>query len=90
MFGRLADLEAKMKKSDILSRANYRYNFDRDLWVNPETKKAFSLEFVDDHTPEEVLRGIEESTNHDAWTFYFNIRPSDGVRRLLEQDLEAA
>ncbi|MGA7340312.1 MAG: hypothetical protein WBE72_13355 [Terracidiphilus sp.] len=79
-----------MKKSEILFAANYRYNFDRDLYVNPASKKAFSLEFVDDHTPEEVLRRIEEPTDHAAWTFYFNAGPSDGVRRLLEQDLEAA
>ena len=79
-----------MKKSEILFAANYRYDFDRDLYVNPEAKKAFSLEFVDDHTPEEVLRGIEEPTDHNTWIFYFNIRPSDGVRRLLEQDMEAA
>jgi len=79
-----------MKKSEILFAANYRYNFDRDLDVNPKARKAFSLEFVDDHTPEEVLQGIEEPTDRDAWTFYFNVGPSDGVKRLLEQDLEAA
>ena len=79
-----------MKKSEILRLAEYQYNFDRDLWVNPRVKKAFSLEFVDDHTPEEVVRGIEEPTGQDAWTFYFNVGPSGSVRRLLEQDLEAA
>ena len=79
-----------MKNSEILFAANYRYNFDRDLYVNPTTKKAFSLEFVDDHTPEEVLSSIEEPTDQGVWTFYFNVGPSDGVRHLLEQDLEAA
>ena len=83
-------LEANLKKSEILFAANYRYIFDRDLYVNAETKKAFSLEFVDDHTPEEILRGIEEPTDRTLWTFYFNARPSDGVRSRLEQDLEAA
>jgi hypothetical protein len=79
-----------MKKSDIFFAANYRYNFDRDLYVNPKTKKAFSLEFVDDNSPEEILRRLDEPTDQGAWTFYFNVRPSDGVRRLLEQDMEAA
>jgi len=81
---------ANMKKSEILFAANYRYNFDRDLYVNPSTKKAFSLEFVDDHTQEDVLRGIQEPSDPEAWTFYFNVRPSDSIKRLLEQDLEAA
>ena len=79
-----------MKKSEILFAANYRYIFDRDLYVNPKAKKAFSLEFVDDNSAEEILRRIGEPTDQDAWTFYFNVRPSDGVKRLLEQDLEAA
>jgi len=76
-----------MKKSDILSQANYRYNFDRDLWVNPKAKKAFSVEFVDDNQEEEIVRRIKEGTNDSGWTFYFNSGPSEGVKRVLEQVL---
>jgi hypothetical protein len=76
-----------MKKSDILWQANYRYNFDRDMWVNSNAKKAFSVEFVDDKPEEEIVRRIEESTNGNGWTFYFNTAPSEGVRRTLESIL---
>ena len=76
-----------MKKKDILWEANYRYNFDRDLFVNPTVKKAFSLEFVDDHTEDELLEYIQESTDGNEWKFYFNILPSDGVKRELERVL---
>jgi hypothetical protein len=76
-----------MKKSDILRRADYCYNFDRDLWVNPKAKKAFSVEFVDDKPEGEIVRHIEEFTNGNGWTFYFNIKPSEGVKRTLEQVL---
>jgi hypothetical protein len=79
-----------MQKSDMLFAANYRYNFDRDLFVNRAAKKAFSLEFVDDRPEEEVRQGIEEATDGNQWRFYFNFPPSEGVRRQLEQDLEAA
>jgi len=79
-----------MKKSEILFAANYRYNFDRDLYVNRDARKAFSLEFVDDHKEEEVRMGIEEATDGTGWRFYFDIPPSDAVKRVLEQDLEAA
>jgi hypothetical protein len=82
--------EAKMKKSEILFAADYRYNFDRDLYVNRKARKAFSLEFVDDHREEDVRQGIEELTDGNAWKFYFSLPPSDGVRRLLEHDLETA
>jgi hypothetical protein len=79
-----------MKKSEMLFAANYRYNFDRDLYVNRDAKKAFSLEFVDDKTEEVVRMGIEEATDGREWKFYFNLPPSDGVRLQLERDLEAA
>jgi hypothetical protein len=87
-----------MKKSEILRRADYQYNFDRDLWVNPKVKKAFSIEFVDDKPKTEIefvddkpkteiVSRIEESTNGNGWTFYFNMDPSDGVKRVLEEVL---
>jgi hypothetical protein len=78
--------EAMMKK-DILKEANYWYNFDRDIFYNRKAKKAFSLEFVDDKSEEEIRRSIEECTNGAGWTFYFNSPPSEGVKRILEQVL---
>jgi hypothetical protein len=74
-------------KKDILWEANYRYNFDRDLYINRAAKKAFSLEFVDDKSEEELRRRIEESTGGNGWTFYFNFPPSEGVKRELESVL---
>jgi len=79
-----------MKKSEMLFAANYRYDFDRDLYVNREAKKAFSLEFVDDNSEEAVRRAIQEETHGNAWHFYFNDKPSEGVLRILEEYLEAA
>lgn len=79
-------LEARMKK-EILREANYWYNFDRDLFYNRKAKKAFSLEFVDDKSEEELARKIAESTNGNGWTFYFNAPPPDGVKRELERVL---
>ena len=76
-----------MKKSDILRQADYSYNFDRDLWVNGKVKKAFSVEFVDDNKEGEILRRIEECTDSEGWTFYFNLTPSEGVKRALEEVL---
>jgi hypothetical protein len=74
-------------KKDVLKEAQYWYNFDRDIYYNRKARKAFSLEFVDDK-PEEVIRQcIEENTNGDGWTFYFNSNPSEGVKRELERVL---
>jgi hypothetical protein len=76
-----------MTKSDILLEANFRYNFDRDLWVNRKEKKAFSIEFVDDHPEEEIVERIGENTANNGWTFYFNLPPSEGVKHELERVL---
>jgi hypothetical protein len=78
--------EVAMKK-DILRQANYRYNFDRDLYYNRQAKKAFSIEFVDDNKEEMLDRCINENTNGNGWRFYFNSRPSEAVKRELESVL---
>lgn len=74
-------------KRDILQGANYRYNFDRDLFVNRDARKAFSVEFVDDHPVDEIVRRISENTNGNGWTFYFNLPPSGSVKQELERIL---
>jgi hypothetical protein len=79
-----------MKKSEMLFAANYRYDFDRDLYVNREAKKAFSLEFVDDNSEETIRRAVQEKTGGSSWLFYFNDKPPEGVLRILEEYLEAA
>lgn len=75
-------------KSDVLFDADYHYNFDRDMFVNLRAKKAFSLEFVDDHSEETVRDGINEPTDGTAWRFYFNTPPSVAKQQMLVRDLE--
>jgi thermostable 8-oxoguanine DNA glycosylase len=76
-----------MKKNDILREANYRYDFDRDLFINRAAKKAFSIEFVDENTQEDLRRLIQENTNGGGWKFYFNVPPTEGAKRELERIL---
>ena len=74
-------------KIDILREADYRYNFDRDMYFNRTTKKAFSLEFVDDTTEEDLAKRIQESIGGTGWKFYFSSVPPEGVVRELERVL---
>jgi len=78
-----------MKKSDILLEANYRYDFDRAMYVNRPAKRAFSIEFVDDNSEEELRRRIAETpdANGHDWTFYFNVAPTKSVQHELERVL---
>lgn len=74
-------------KRDILKDADYRYNFDRDIYFNRQTKKAFSLEYVDDTDEKLLAQQIQEGKDGTSWTFYFNSGPSEGVRQELERVL---
>jgi hypothetical protein len=76
-----------MRKSDILLKADYRYNFDRAMYINRQAKKAFSIEFLDDHSEDELLKSIAEPSRNGDWTFYFNVAPTEGVKRELERVL---
>jgi hypothetical protein len=74
-------------KRDILREANYRYLFDRDMYFNRQQKKAFSLEFVEDHPEEELVQHIAEVTGGNEWKFYSNTLLSDSLKRELEKVL---
>lgn len=74
-------------KMDILRAANYTFNFDRQLYFNPDAKKAFSFPFLDDHSEDEVLRSINERTDGSEWRFYFNFPPSERVKREIASTL---
>ena len=74
-------------KDELLEDAGYYYNFDRALYVNRPAKKAFSIEFVEDHSNEQIEACIRDSANGGAWKFYFNSDPADYVRHELERIL---
>jgi hypothetical protein len=73
-------------KDLILEEAGYSYNFDRAVYVNRKDKKAFSIEFVEDNTDEEIKARMNQ-TNNGRWQFYFNSEPSESVKRELERIL---
>jgi hypothetical protein len=75
------------EKEELLESSGYRYHFDRMMYFNRATRRAFSLEFVEDHSQQEIQRLLETPPAGD-WIFYFNTSPSDRVRRELAEALE--
>ena len=73
-------------KDQILEDAGYTYSFERALYVNRRSKKAFSIEFVEDHTDAELLDRMNENGG-EQWQFYFNSAPSESVKHELERVL---
>ena len=71
------------RKEQILEGAGYRYNFDREIYFNRKTKKAFSADFVEDHTENDLERCISEQERSREWHFFFNSPASDAVKREL-------
>lgn len=74
-------------KQDLLRQAEYAYNFDRMVYFNRKAKKAFSVEFVEDHDEDELKRLIREGAETQGWRFYFNSTPAEAVKRELERAL---
>jgi hypothetical protein len=74
------------EKEELLESAGYRYHFDRMMYFNRAARRAFSLEFVEDHSQGEILELLQmPQTEH--WIFFFNAPPSDRVKRDLAEVL---
>jgi len=71
-------------KTETLDKAGYAYSFDRQMYINPKTKKAFSVEFVQGHTEDQIRKYIREHTDGLEWRFYFISPPSEAVKHELE------
>lgn len=80
-------VQAVDSKWQILQEAGYAYNFDRMVYLNKSARKVFSVEFVQDHSENELQRCISEESNGAEWRFYFNSPPPAAVQRELENVL---
>lgn len=69
------------EKKQILEGAGYAYSFDRLSYINRDARKIFSIEFVQDHDETQIKSRIHEPTPPGEWRFYFNLPPSEGVKR---------
>jgi len=81
-------MDELVRKGKLLEGAQYRYHFDRELYVNRDARKVFSLEFVEDNDEAE-LRQLIDMENRGGWLFYFNAPPSPTVKQALQRELEA-
>ncbi len=71
------------RKQEILNAGGYRYSFDRQLYFNRSAKKAFSVEFIEDNSEDEISRLIRDESPNAGWRFFFNTKPSSAVEREL-------
>ena len=71
-------------KQQLLKDAGYAYVFDRMIYVNRDTKKVFSVQFIDDNDEDKLAACISDPQSQDGhWHFYFNTPPSESVKQQL-------
>ena len=76
------------EKEVLLENSSYRYHFDRMIYFNRSAKRAFSLEFVEDKSKQEIQRLLSEVPSANGWIFHFNNEPpSERVKRELAETL---
>lgn len=75
------------EKEELLEKSGYRYHFDRMIYFNRSVRRAFSLEFVEDHSQQEIQTFLQ-SPAANAWVFHFNQPLSDRIRQELAEALE--
>jgi hypothetical protein len=78
-----------MEKEQLLKKAGYSYEPNREVYVNRKARKAFSVEYLEDHDTKEIARKIQKATRSAKWTFIFNEKLSDYVKRELANMLDA-
>ena len=80
---RMSDLTVK---EELLENSGYRYHFERMIYISRADRRAFSLEFVEDHSQQEIQKLLETPATNE-WVFHFNEPPSDRVKRELAEAL---
>lgn len=73
-------------KEELLENSGYRYHFERMIYFNRAVRRAFSLEFVEDRSLQEIRKLLDTPATND-WVFHFNEPPSDRVKRDLAEAL---
>ena len=74
------------EKEELLESSGYRYHFDRMIYANRDIRRAFSLEFVEAHSHQELQKLLEMPATNE-WIFHLNELPSDRVRQELAEAL---
>ena len=66
-------------KEPILKAAEYVYDFHRMAYYNRAARKAFSVEWVDDHSDQELRHALDEPNESGEWQVYVEPRPAQSV-----------
>lgn len=75
-------------REPTLKAAGYAYNFDRMAYFNRDTKKVFSVEWLEDHAVEDLQRALAEPNDTGEWRLYVDQMPPQHVIKALLADID--
>ena len=84
--GTTADLSAKIS---LLEETGFKYDFVREIYFNRQSRKAFSVEAIEDHDERWLRDRINAKIPDEGWSFFFNSPPSKAVQGDLEAILNS-
>lgn len=76
-----------VKREELLESSGYRYHFRHAVYFNRHMRRAFSLEFVEKHSREEIQQLLQAPAT-DHWVFHFNEPPHESVKQALIERFE--
>lgn len=79
---------AMKTKEELLRDGEYWYNYLRMVYVNRKARKVLSVQWVEEHSEQELASEIARHNDTDDWQFCFNDEPSDYVRDVLSAELD--
>ena len=82
----VAQMTDLTEKEELLESSGYQYHFDRMLYFNRTARRAFSLEFVEEHSQQEILQILHAPPAED-WVFFFYLVLQG--RCLRQEDMKA-
>lgn len=79
----------KKKKKHLLEKSGYNYYFPRMIYLNHDTKKMFSVDFIASHALKEIQEKITENKiDNGQWVFYFNQELSEAAKTEILSDFQ--
>ena len=75
------------RKSEILAEEGFLFHFRREIYINGEKRKIFSVEAISDHPVDWLKNNINEPSIPDGWQFYFNGIPSNEIKQDILNEI---
>ncbi len=76
------------RKQDILEKAKYRYYYPRLVYFNPEDKKIFCLQDIENNNADWLEKLINKKKETDDWEIYFaNTPPSEKIQNQIISEI---